>query len=99
MYVSPIPFIYAYCKEAAARYATEWPILSEIVWRTHGDVDDPMNDLVCRVQMTIAPTHNPVPRPAATQVRIPLHMTAPAADLVSDLRVALVLSPNKALLD
>ena len=83
MYVSPIPFIYAYCKEAAARYASEWPILSEIVWRTHGDVDDPMNELVCRVQMTIARTHNSGPRFAAIQVRARLYMTGPDGDKVS----------------
>lgn len=96
MYVSPIPFIYAYCKEAAARYATEWPILSEIVWRTHGDVDDPMNDLVCRVQMTIARTHNSGPRFAAIQVRTRLYMTGPDGDQVSDASDALVLALNKA---
>lgn len=96
MYVSPIPFIYAYCKEAAARYASEWPILSEIVWRTHGDVDDPMNELVCRVQMTIARTHNSGPRFAATQVRARLYMTGPDGDQVSDASDALVLAINKA---
>lgn len=96
MYVSPIPFIYAYCKEAAARYASEWPILSEIVWRTHGDVDDPMNELVCRVQMTIARTHNSGPRFAAIQVRARLYMTGLDGDKVSDASDALVLALNKA---
>lgn len=96
MYVSPLPFIYAYCKAAASRYAHEWPILGEIVWRTHGDVDDPLNELVCRVQMTIARTHPSGPRFAASQVRARLYMTGPDGDKVSDASDALVLAINKA---
>lgn len=95
MFVSPIPFIYAYAKEAARQNATQWPILSSITWRTHGDVDDPMNELVCRVQMTIARTHPSGPRFAATQIRARLYMTGPDGDEVSDASDALVQAINK----
>ena len=36
-YVNPLPFIYRYVQDAAAAGTPEWPILSKIVWRTHGD--------------------------------------------------------------
>lgn len=95
-YVNPLPFIYRYMKDAAAHGVGEWPILEKIVWRTHGDVDDPMNELVCRVQMIIARTHPSGPRFAATQIRARLYMTGPDGDEVSDASDALVQAVDKA---
>ena len=95
-FVSPLPFIYRYVQDAAAASAAEWPILSRIVWRTHGDVDDPMNELVCRVQMTISRIHPSGPTFAATQIRARLYMTGPDGDEVSDASDALVQAIEKA---
>lgn len=96
VFVSPLPFIYRYVQDAAAAGAAEWPILSRIVWRTHGDVDDPMNELVCRVQMTISRIHPSGPTFAATQIRARLYMTGPDGDEVSDASDALVQAIEKA---
>ena len=96
MFVSPLPFMYRYAREAAKKYVHEYPILDGITWRTVGDVDDCLTDLVCRVEVIAAQPHGHGPRQSAMHIRAMLYMSGPDGDVVAEASDALIQAIEKA---